>query len=108
MGPDGSCDETATVSFVMKVGFLLGCRLDFATPCHARMQRDVADPGDAIFILGHDADGIVLILIGDEACIHGHMQKPEHVATGDGRNEGFFRIDTGGIRPRFGHDAGGR
>src|SRR5215218_7269235 len=59
------------------------------------------DPGHeklAVLVLGHDPERLVLVGIDDEALLGGNRQEGQHVAAGDGRHEGLFRID--GILPR--------
>src|SRR5689334_3022378 len=70
----------------------------------AGMERYSADPRDAMRVLAEHTDRLVLVALDLEALALGREEKRQHMAARDGRHEGFFRIDAGGIRPRLRND----
>lgn len=74
----------------------------------ARVQCDGAHPWDSFFILGCDADCLILITVQLEALPGGQKDKREHVTARNGGDESFFGINIGRIGPRRGHHRGCR
>ena len=62
------------------------------------IERHGADPRHALFIFGHRTEGFVFVAVHLESLPRGDVKKREHVATGDGSDVGFFRINVRRVR----------
>ena len=72
------------------------------------MEGDGADPELALGVFGKVADGLVLVALDLKAVAGGDVEEGEHVATGDGGDEGFLGIEVGRVGPGRRNDGGGR
>jgi len=82
---------------MMQVIHFGGGGLLVTAPDDERLQGDLADPEDATFVFRHDAFCCVVIALGEKAGVTGHVEEPEHVAAGDGGDEGFLGVDAGWV-----------
>jgi hypothetical protein len=85
-------DETILMREVVHLfEFLLG-RLFLTGKLELRMQLDPGNRELALLVLLHMADGVVGVFIEHELFFAGHGEKSQHVAAGERRDEGLFRI----------------
>ena len=71
-------------------------------------QLHMADHQSAFGVLGHGALSSVGVAVHAPAGAAGNVQEPQHVATGQGRDVGLFRVYRRGIRVGQGHHMGRR
>jgi len=107
LGFDGIGDVALLVGKVMEVGFFPGGGAFPAGVGDGGVKSDEGDPGDAALVLGHLAGGLIVIGGDVEALAAGEVEEGEHVATGEGGDEGFLGIDEGGIGKGRGEDGWG-
>lgn len=92
---------------MVQVVFFFG-RGRFVTIFDDRMQLDEAHPRNPFFVLRHVAHRFVAVGIHLKTAAGGEIQKCEHVAARNGRDERFFGIDIRRIGMRCGNDRRGR
>jgi hypothetical protein len=81
------------VGAVVQLDHLRARRQLLAGETDARTQHD-PHHGEALGgIRAHDPARIVIVLIDAPAALGGQVQEPQHVAGGQGCDEGFLRID---------------
>jgi hypothetical protein len=92
---------------MVQAGKLLrgGCMT--GTKNNVGMQRHATDPIAALGVPGHDAGCGIFIRLHGEPGAEGDVKESKHVAGGKGGDEGFFRVDGGGVKERFGGVARG-
>jgi hypothetical protein len=100
---DGVGDVAFLVGFVVEVCFLFSGGLIVAAVGDSRVQGDLADPEDSLFVSGHDTDSGILIAIDHDSGASGDVDETEHMATGNGGDERFLGIDIIGVGIRHAH-----
>ena len=76
-----------------------GTRPLFARKCDVRIQGDMAYPRNAAFVFGHRPGSGVVVFVDLEALTAGNEEEGEHMAAGNGSDEGFLRIHVSRIGP---------
>src|ERR1043165_3661486 len=84
---------------VMQLIDLLGRRTLLAEKSNLRRKRHLGNPEFSVLILGHLTDCIVGIVVHNKPLLGGDVEKRQHVAARERRDQCFLRIDGFSDRP---------
>lgn len=110
MGDDfaghGIGDEALFVGFVVEALQQLLARFVSVGEYDFRIEIDAGDRQLSGFVFGEVADGSVAVALNGEFAHRGDGEEGEHVAAGNGSDEGLLRIDLIGVAEVVGRGGG--
>ena len=74
-------NKTLLVRQMMQLFFIRRHRQFVPAVADFWVERDQTDPWHAVFVLGHHADGFILVVVNLESMLGRQVKKREHVAT---------------------------